>query len=634
MSQEIPVIHYNASGSAAVVEAQWWIAPEEELHKHIIPCARAIDDRQNDRRLKNVRHARLYGNSLQGLDSNIYQPPKTRSVGDARLTLNVIKSAIDTASAKIAKNRPRPLFLTDRGDWSQRQRAKKLTQYVAGVFKDASIYTHAQRVFRDCGIFGTGFLKLDASYESQRILAERVIPSEILVDDAEGVYGTPRTLYQRAYRARGVVQQLWGDTEERKKAIDACAASGGEKDKPEVSAQGDMLCVVEAWHLPSGPKSKDGKHAICIENVTLFSEEYKKDYFPIIPMYWTPPVIGYYGTGIAEEITGIQLEINKLLRDIQEAQHKVAAPSIWLEATTHVQKPITNQIGSINRYTGQPPQFYAPRAFSNEIYEHVWNLNRKAFEIVGVSEMAATLKKPAGLESRAALREYHDIETERFALVAQDWEQFFMRIAEIVVDLSRDLFEKDNKLSINAPGKKFIDSIKWEDVDLEKDTYVMDVFPTGILPSLPAGKFERVVEMIQGGMIDKEYGMALLDFPDVEEVVSLETASYNCISMIIGQILDEGIYQPPDQFIDLSLAIRMGQTSYLRAKVEGAPEDRLELLRTFVKQALLLQSAGAEAPPAMPQAPGAAPMGPGQSNGMPPSTVPPGMPLPGPQGMQ
>lgn len=561
-------------------------------------------------------HARMYGNQfLQQFNSNIYANPRAIGSQELRVTLNVAKACVDTAGAKIAKNRPRPLFLTTRGTDGQKLRAKKLTQYMDGVFYDARVYKATQAVFRDAGIFGSGFVKIIASEQLGKIQAERVLPDEVVVDDVEGVYGSPRTMYHRRYMDRSLVLGLWGGDDPAKQALIKTAAGGSAGTRgPGASDQSDMLYVVEAWHLPSSPDAEDGKHIICIAEATLLEEDYDKNYFPIVPFYWTRPVVGYYGAGIIEEIAGLQLEINKLLRDIQQAQHKMCAPQIWIENSTHVAKPITNEIGSINKYTGKPPTFYAPTAMSNEVYNHVWNLYRRAFEIVGISELSATLKKPAGLESRAALREYNDIETERFALIGQDWEDLHLQIADIVVDLSKDLFSSSEKLSVNVPGKKFIETIKWSEVDMDKDQYVMTVFPTALLPNTPSGRLDRVQDLIDGGLLDTEEAKSLLDFPDVESVMSLETASRDSIAMILDNIVDEGEYQGPEQFMDLDMALKMAQYTYLRGITESLEDERLELLNRFMKQVLAIKGQAAEsvktaeavASPGLPQ-PGQAP---------------------------
>lgn len=624
---EIPTVYYNKKKvDETQLKASWWNLPQEEAHTHVMACAYAIESKQSYRIKKNVIHQRMYGNQLLATASqNIYAKPTQAVSQEAKLTLNVAKATVDTTTAKIAKNKPRTLFLTERGMPDQQRKAKKLTQYVDGVFKNARIYELGQTCFRDSGIFGTGFLKLKTETELGKIEAERVPPDEILVDDSDGIYGNPRTIYQRRYIHKEVVAEIWGNTPDLRDKILHCD-EGGSQARPDRTDTGPMLYVVEAWHLPSSPNAKDGKRVIAIDSTILVWEDYEKSYFPIFRLYWTPPVMGFYGTGIIEEIMGLQLEINKLLRDLQTAQHRVCAPQIWIENGTQVTKPVTNEIGAVYRYSGQPPVFYAPSAMASEVYNHVWNLYRRAFEIVGVSEMSATLRKPAGLESRAALREYNDIETERFAIIAQAYERFYMDIAEAIVDMSRDMFTNNPDLPAKIAGKKFIETINWEDVDLGIDDYVMEVYPTSLLSNTPAGKLERVQEMMESGLIDRSTAMGLLDFPDVESVLNLEMASYNNISRIVDDILEDGKYTEPEAFMDLQQALKITQNAYLKAQTEGESADRLELLRRLAKKILsMLVASNPPAPPAPSAGPAQGPISPEPIMPEVPGPVPPPM---------
>lgn len=600
------------------IDSKWWIHAEKDAYLHAYACCRAIDDDLKFLHALNERHKRMYGNdSLKSGNYSFYKNPARNFKDDIRVKLNLAKACVDTATAKIAKNRPRPLFLTQKGNWEQRTRAKKLTQYVEGVFKKANIYKNGQLTFREGGIFGTGALKLVP--KKGWIDSEKIPIDEVIVDETEAIYGKPRTMYHRRFVDRGVLLALYGDDAKKKEQILSCTDDSAIQ-KPDKSQYGDMVYVVEGWHLPSKEDGTDGKHIICIGNSTLVYEEYKKDYFPIFFIRWTEPVVGFYGKGIIEEITGVQLQINKTLADIQEGQHKMCAPQVWIESGTAVLKPITNELGQVNRYSGTPPTFYAPGAFSNEVYTHCWNLWNKGFEQIGISQLSATMKKPAGIESRAGLREYNDVETERFALTSQDYETFYMQIAEAIVDMSKDMFEKDENLAVNVPGRKFVTTIKWKDVSMEKDAYVMKVFPTAILPTTASGKVDRVQELIDMGLLDKRWAMFLLDFPDLEEVVSLETASLENILWQLDDIIENGKWHSPTALQDLELASKLAQEKYLEIEPFEPPPERLGMLRTYINQCMALRGISDSAITVPPNG------GPPVSADMPPPAAPPAPP--------
>ena len=66
---------------------------------------------------------------------------------------------------------------------------------------------------------------------------------------------------------------------------------------------------------------------------------------------------------------------------------------------------------------------------------------------------------------------------------------------------------------------------------------------------------------------------------------------------ILETMMDKGEYFPPEPYQNLENAIRKTQQAYLMFKVQGAPEDRLELLRQYMEDAQnLLMRAQEQAP--------------------------------------
>lgn len=559
--------------------------------------------------------------------TNLYQLGRTRAGGygfDAlglghRLTYNVIQSCIDTAAAKIGKNKTRVLFLTEKGNFSQQQRAKQLTQFCDGLFYLTDLYDLLQRAFVDCALFDCGAVHLFV--ENGRISAERVLPSELVVDENEAIDGAPRSLYRRKFVHRDVLAEMFPDQREAILSAPAGGA-GGVQNVNSTGDQSEMVTVFEGWHLPSGPGAKDGRHRIEIDRHTLLDEPWTKDYFPIPLMRWGRRPTGFFGQGLAEQLVGIQLEITKLVKTIAQAQNLMSVPRVLVERGSEIVKShVSNEVGALLSYTGTQPTFSTAPAMHPEVYQHLETLYRKAYEITGISSMSANGKKPDGLDAAVALREFHDIESERFVSVGQRFEAFALDCARIMIDLARDLYSGGKDIQVKAPSSKFIRSISWKDVKLDEDAYVMQAFPTSILPATPAGRLQKVQEMIQSQLISREMGMALLDFPDLDGATSLEVSSYRDTQRIIGRVLEDGEYESPEPYMNLQLARDMAQMAYLNARTEGTPEKRLDLLRRFIDDCDdMLKDPGNKAPlPAPPQAPGMPP-------GQPPQPGLPGMP--------
>jgi hypothetical protein len=561
---------------------KWYEEKKGKVHGLLVPLVKFLRQNQAYRHAENLRNVRLYGNlDIMGINALQYNRP-TPAAGQNRVTLNVIKSCIDTAQSKIAKNKVKPTFLTDGGNWHQQRKAKKLDKFILGQFYSTDVYTKAQKSFVDACIFGGGFLKIYP--ENGKICVERTIPDELITDDGESIYGSPRNKYQTKFVHKDALILAFPKFKNQIEALESIrsnTAIGG----PNYHA--DIVIVYEGWHLPTKRDSSDGRHVISIEGADLVDEQWKKETFPFSKFNWSDKPFGYWGGTICEEIMGIQVEINKILKNIQIAHHLLSAPAVYVEEGSKVSSQhLNNEIGRIIKYKGVMPTVKADGMIHPEIYSHLENLYRKAFEIVGISQLSAQSQKPAGLNSGKALREYNDIESERFLIVGQKWESFFMDIAKQMISCAKEIYEEDKDFSVKVKGKKFIEEIKWSEVDLEEDQYVMQVFPTSMLPHSPEGRLEAVQEMLQAWMIDPDTGAELLDYPDLERANDLRYSSRQVIREIVDKIVEEGVFTAPEPYMNLQYAVEYAQMSYNRAKIENAPEEHLELLRRFMEQAI------------------------------------------------
>ena len=570
----------------------WYNLEGREMANSIGAVINSITESQTYQRNMDMKYARLYGHlELFGLGYGTYNKNAQDSVATNALTYNVVSSVIDAAAAKIAKNRPRAMFLTNGGQYNEQEKAKKLTKYVDGVFYDTKVYAQAQKAFIDSCVFGLGALKV--LIKDSAIQVERVIPTELLVDDADGRYGTPTQMHQVRYVSRQALLEQYPDH-----ADSINSAPPALDTDTDIS---DMIEVRESWFLGK-------KHAISIEGELLFEEDWDKDYFPFVFYRWKERLAGFSGQGIAEQLVGIQIEINKILRSIQQAQNLACTPRVFMETSSKVAPAqINNKIGAIVKYTGQKPIFDTASAMPAEVYNHLKWLIQSAYEIPGISQLSAQSKKPSGLDSGAALREFNDIETERFMVNGQRWEAMFIQLSKIIIDMSRDLYKEDPTLSIKVPGSDFIETIKWVDVDLEDDVFIMKVFPTGLLPTTPAGRLQKVQELIQSGMLSQEEGKQLLDFPDVETYTTLEESDKELARKVTDHIIETGEYIPPEPEQSLEYAMKHAQQVYLAGVIDGVPEDRLDLILRYKDDARRLLKLAQPEPIPAPAQPAPAP---------------------------
>lgn len=601
--------NFTTSPTSATEDVGAWFEDpdgERDAHNRVFRTVRHIESAQVWRQSQRLKHVRMYGNrEVKGLKASDYC--RTAPGRTSRLAWNVCKSCVDTAAAKIAKNRPKALFLTSGGDAKLQDKAKKLTKFVEGMFEAAHVYVAGQQAFVDACVVDTGVVKV--TDDGDDLCVERVFVDELIVDEVEGIYGDPQQIHHRRLMAPGKLIAQYPD----KKSQILAARKRDESSSYYVE-------VIESWHLRSDKKSDDGRRAICIEGCTLAYEPYTRDWLPFVFLFWTLPFRGFFGQGLVEELVGIQVEINKTLQTIQEAQRLACVPRVYFDAASAATlKPITNEMGEHYSYSGRPPVISTANAMPAEVYQHLENLYRKAYEITGISQMGATGKKPSGLDSGAALREYQDIETERFVLVAQRYEEFYMRIARLMIDLMRG--REAGKARVKTASGKFVETIDWSQVDMHEDEYEMRVFPISLLPSSPAGRLQTVKELVKDGFIaDRSQALKLLDFPDLEIFQSLQTASLDNIHVIVDAILEKGEFASPDRYLNVDLARQIAQAAYERGQAQGRPQERLDLLDTWMQQLDELQDS--MTPQAAP-APQMVEMGEGTAAPMMPQLPPP-----------
>lgn len=609
---------------------RWWAAADDErLAADLWAVYEHLDDQDRARQNQNLHHLRLYGNlPIEGTNPWSF----SRVASDDRVTLNVVAACCDVAAARIGKQRPAAKILPLGGNHSLRRRSQLLERFLQATFRMTKVYEQTRRAFLDGAIVGTGAVKV---YDTQDELAvERVWPSELLVDPLESLYGEPRMIFQRKWVPRDVLRSLFPaegkGARARKEAVErAGEGRSSQFDSLDVSrvSVGDQVLVVEAWRLPSGKGQKDGRHAIVTDAGPLFVEQWDKDYLPFVFFRWKERPRGFWGAGIAEELTGLQIEINRLLIRLQEGHKRLGSPLVFIDARSKLQKnAMTNEVGAFVHYMGNPPTVATFQTAHPEIYQQLDRLWTRSFDLVGISQDTASPDQSSisGLSAQTQ----HEIGTERFSLQAQRYEELHIEIARQLIDRGKAVAgRKGGKFMVAAEKDKHtVSSLSWKDVDMEEDEYILQILPVSSLPQLPGPKLDRVNMMLQSGMVDPETARELLDFPDLESFQSLARAASDNIDRMIENMLDEGVYEAPEPFIDLRLALKKTQAAYNRAVNDGVPEDRLELLRDFMTEthrlmqaamAEQMKLAAAEAAQQGPPAPGV---------GAPPATGPDGAP--------
>ncbi len=606
----------DGTGGQAIL-AEWWKADDDmQLASELCGTAAYLKTNQTYRMRQLAVDVRMYcGLSVYSYaGSSVAKMDQTKTLPDDKPTFNLIQSAIDTLVSRLSQAQPAPKFLTDGADYKQRHLAQELNQFILGEFYQTKVYQKAPKMLRDGCAMGTGALKV---YEGDdaKVCVDRVLETDLFVDNNDAINGEPQQLIQLKLMDR---DKLMANNPQARARIAQTPQSYPDNAPDSGRTTADQVMVVEGWKLPSGsdpeaPGYIPGRHTIAVPpNGVIFDESWNKPKFPFVFFNYSEPFLGFWGQGLATQLFGTQVSLNRILYTITRAITLVGVPRVFIDQSSKVVKAHNNnEIGVIITYSGTKPSYEVAPCNAPELYQERDKLIEYGFRQCGVSDMQATGQKPQGLDSGAAIRSYDDINSDRFAEISKKYDNVFVDLAYLITDTAMDIAKRDGKYQTVYPNKDGTKEIDLPKMSFLKDPFVIQCFTESSLPRTPAGRMATVTEQVQAGMLSLKEGRRLMRFPDLEQNEKLDNASEERIFQVLDAIVENGNYTPPDPFMDLDLATTLVVqyiNLYLAAKLE---EDKADLLRTFFKQVQALKQAGMPAaPPAPAPTPQASPQAP------------------------
>lgn len=600
---------------------RWWAEKRGKRHDAIVHAEGVIKNQMKSTLSKFERFEKLYAGEKS-----------ETSIGSGRVfalsagpgkklppvIFNGVKAVIDTKRAKITGTDVRPFAITDGGTWKQKRRAKKLTKFTDGLFYETEMRTKGPEFYRHSRVLGTASFKVFE--KDARPTVEQVDLQELRIDAEDAAYGNPRMMIQVKPVHREVLREMFDGEDGRPKALQPEAVTKAKSiERRGQSTFADRVLVYEAWHLPSGPGADDGVHVICTAGGTLVDEPWEEKDFPFIFLRADNRLFGFWGVGDAEDLEGLQFQLDKLNKTIQLCLHLCSVPGYAMpNGANVVAGKLTNDVGRIVRYDGSiPPTPLQPPPVPPELLEERNEILQTMFQLKGVSEAAAASQVPAGITgSGEAQRVYADTQVERFSPEGKTYEEAFVRVGKKLIQLARRIHKRNKKFSVRVPGRKFMESVDWDDIDLDDEEFDLQILPTSNMPKTLSGRLALAQELLQGGFIKdpQTEGRRLLDFPDLDDDTSMALAVVDYLESEIDHMLDGGKMRPLDWPMlgpeGLQIAIGLGQRHWLRAKVDGAPKKILDTLSNWLTEAGA-RKALLSAPP-----PGALPGGPGPGPGV------------------
>lgn len=569
---------------------------------------RKIRSSSNGRRELLFRWAEMYGQDIR-----TGRAPILRNT--TRLNFNYSKNYLDTWVSQICKSRVIPMVMTTGGTYEAREKAAGLNLFWEAMFDRLDVYDQDPVITRDAGLFGLAVMYV--AEELGQPICERVLLTEIDIDDYEWRAGKGRTFYRTRAVDRCVAAEMYPDAE--KEIFAAPAASIDERNVGNANdCEHDLIDIRYGWHLPSGPDADDGKFCVAIEGATLEFEDYEYEDLPFAWFPRTRPVVGLFGDSLIQEMSSGQEELDQMSARIQEAIKLLGVPRILVKEGDINTNHLNDQVGgiihvkdpmSIKEWNAEP--------ISPQVTQYYEMIIAKMAAVSTVSPMAARGEKPAGITAASALQLMDDQESERKIVPQRNRERFYVQLAKLI----KRVCENIPGFQVNAKDGNQAVTVKLDEVKLDDDDLIYTVTPTSFIAKTPAARMQQAHDLMNLGRLEPENVFKFLDIPDMASETALLTARKDFICKTLESIIRTGEYVGPDPFMDLNMAKKLVGDYLAKSGIDGVDEDRLELLRNFGKT--VYRMLNLPVPGEMP-APAAPP-------GMPPGGPPaPGMPQGGP----
>lgn len=568
----------NATGNA--VNFRWWETDESSMAQNIAGTLKFIQLHQGSRMEQLTVSTRLYGMSTA---FNLIGTAFTRASSinsnpsSGRISYNLCESIIDTLESKMAKNKVVPTFITNGGVWDMQKKAEDLTKFTQGLFYHNKAHQKTIHMWKDAAIWGDGFIHVYG--KNKKVFWERVLPHEIFVDTVETLVGPPTQMHRPKIIDRDTAAEMFPELEEQIMTVSPA-------NYQQIGGQGtavDLITMVESWHLKSGEKADNGVHVISVGDGCIV-EDWDKDYFPIVHARYARRPLGFYGQGACERLQNFQGEVNRCMILQQRALWMQAAFKVLLENGSNVvSQHINNDIGTLIHYTGTPPQYITPPAYSDQVPEWTKWLITSAYQQEGVSLAGAQGEIPQGVESGKAMRTLVQISNDRFAFMQQELEDVTLELARQSIEVVKEIYKETNKYEITFPSTQFMETVDWKNINLDESQYTLKAFPTSSLADDLTGRLSEIQELTQAGFIDPATSFNLLDMPDLEMNNSLQNAPIRLLHKIYENMLNKAeVTQFEPAYHNAQIAQKLGLQYINYAEEHNCPEEKIQLVRDFL----------------------------------------------------
>lgn len=586
----------------------WWEKPEKDIGSAMVAVARRYETAMQPRRDLSRTYVALYKGQRLGNSMMDAASPR-ENYDDAYPCWNVVQAAINTSASVIIRNRVRVQLMTNGADYDLQEVAKDAELAIQGAFQGNKVYEKLDSLwFLDAAAPGLGCLMTEADRFGNTVI-RRVIPDGIIFNVVEAMEGNPRQIFVVEYMSKyQAIAEFATDSkgkvdEAKKEAINAVTAyelpllNNTAKHIP-------LVPIYRGWYLPSYKGAKDGRFVVGIagqngKGATLRYKEWKHMRFPLSFLHVERSPAGLWGIGMAERLAGFQYRLNELNMDIELAARLASVGKWMVDTGSNVNDAeLDNTMAGIVHYTGgTPPKFQTIDGIPRDLLTERDTTYAQALKEYGLSEWTVAGEQPENIESGEGLRTLRDQEQGRAIPAGQFWEAAHVDLAESVLITMADALEEHPEAKVMAEsqdddGLTAVELKTLTKILSDPDAVVVRPFPTSILPTQPAAKFEKLREWLADGTIDPATFAALSDMPDTNAETELLLAGVRAVRRQITNIVRKGHagMDAPDETMPLDYAFKLAINTRLKGMNAGMPEEKQQLLLDYAHACLALKN--------------------------------------------
>lgn len=607
----------------------WW--DEEEARRADAVCRRVSTLRGiHAARYNQVREGYCVLGEGEGLGE--------RRVSITEMRRNRCAEAVDSVVSELCQERPRVLPETTAADFFVRQKAEMQEWYYDAKFESENLLRHQRQLCKDN--YGGGLGPLFIVEDSDGVHVEREHPYNVLLDDGGCIGTEPIEVLRERRVSRHVLIRKYGTEKDgmtKKERERALLLRDALKNAPADSkaAGRDVLIVVEAW-------CEGERHVVAVKGqqagFALVDEEWPD------PVPWAPLILmdassGWWPNALILRAAPMQGERNCLDEFRQREMECNRTRWIW-EQNAIVGSHLDDVPGGYV-VSSRPPQsvvnVVSAPAVPQDVNARIREIDAEIFDALLANEMFASGEKPAGLNSGKAQLVYRDSRSRRLRPYTEAITAWHKRVAEELMRAEKRMSARGNghKVVVRLSGK--LQEVPFENLDAGENAMQLGVAPVSALTGSTAFQIELISDAYDRGAITTEQYLSNIPIPNLAQEARLATAQFRLVDMQLDTILRDGVMVSPDRSQPLAYSLRRSLEKEAQAIEDGAPAERIKLIRLYrgqVKAAQRAIQAGLPdidepAAPLQPMPPpgGGVPMPP---DGLPP--VPPGPPGPPPGG--